>query len=231
VRLPGKPLLEIKGLPLVMWAFNRARDSGAFSDVAVATDDQRIYDAVRRHGGEVVMTSPAHASGTDRVNEAAAALGADFVVNLQGDEPLVPVELLVDFCRELVRLDEKSLLTIVSNATIEEMSDPNVVKAVLAGDGRALYFSRSPIPYTGRSEDIKAGYRHIGIYGFSKESLSRFCGLPQGYLERIEKLEQLRALEAGMTIRCLTREYRGIGIDTPADLEAFRRLVGGAEGT
>jgi 3-deoxy-manno-octulosonate cytidylyltransferase (CMP-KDO synthetase) len=224
-RLPGKPLIAIKGLPLVMWAYRRARDSDAFDRVIVATDDQRILDAVRAYGGEAVMTSTAHRSGTDRVLEAVSGVNAQHIVNLQGDEPEVPVKLLRDFAESLNNLDDKSLLTCVSNATIEEASNPDVVKAVLAADGRALYFSRAAIPFDRDGEDCRR-YKHIGIYGFTRASLERFCGLGPGALEQAEKLEQLRALEANMTIRCLIRRYDAIGIDTPRDLELFRRRVG-----
>jgi 3-deoxy-manno-octulosonate cytidylyltransferase (CMP-KDO synthetase) len=207
-----------------MWAWRRAQESGVFSAVVVATDDERIRDTVIRRGGQATMTSAEHQSGTDRVHEAFQALNADYVVNLQGDEPLVPLQLLRDFVIRLVTVDDNTLLTCVTNVTMEEMADPNIVKAVCAADGRALYFSRSPIPYMGRGE-TRTGWRHIGIYGFSRKSLDAFCSMPPGVLERIEKLEQLRALEGGMRIICMPSEYQGVGIDTPADLDAFRRLV------
>jgi 3-deoxy-D-manno-octulosonate cytidylyltransferase len=223
-RLPGKPLIEIAGVPLVMWAYNRARAAGVFSTVVVATDDQRIVDAVGHCGGAAVMTSAQHLSGTDRVLEAVHHVGGDYIVNLQGDEPLIAPFLLQEFSAALPTLDDTSLLTCVTNATIEEMADPNTVKAVLGDQGRALYFSRSAIPYCGRSE-VRTGLKHIGIYGFTRKSLELFCSLPPGSLETIEKLEQLRALEAGMTIRCIRREDGVMGIDTPEDLDAFRQLV------
>ncbi len=223
-RLPGKPLISIKGLPLIMWTYNRAKESGAFDDVYVATDDARIMDTVTQHGGSALMTSPEHASGTDRVNEVVQKTAGDYIVNLQGDEPQIPVDILKGFAENLLKLDNLSLLTCVTYATIEEMHDANVVKAVLSAKREALYFSRAPIPF-GRDDARYTGYKHIGIYGFTRESLARFCTLESGELEKVEKLEQLRALEHGMKIVCLKREYFGIGIDTEEDLESFRLSV------
>lgn len=223
-RLPGKPLAQIDGLPLVMWVYNRAVESGAFAHVCVATDDERIRAVVEHHGGRAVMTRPDHASGTDRACEVAQSMRYGYVVNLQGDEPLIPLELLRAFTAVLHELDNNSLLTCVGNATINETQDPNVVKAVCASNGDALYFSRAPIPYA-RDGAPRGAYRHTGLYGFTREGLVRFCGLPRGTLECIEKLEQLRALEGGMRIRCLTYEYRSEGIDTPEQLERFRRRI------
>jgi 3-deoxy-manno-octulosonate cytidylyltransferase (CMP-KDO synthetase) len=226
-RLAGKPLISVKGLPLVMWVYNRAHE--VFGDVIVATDDQRIYDAVIKHGGAVAMTSAAHASGTDRVNEVAQARACTHVVNVQGDEPLIPAELLAMFSRELAKTDDNSLLTCVANATIEESANPNVVKAVLDQRDNALYFSRASIPYDREGQGKGPVLKHIGIYGFSRAGIAKFCSFPKGVLEQREKLEQLRALEFGMSIQCLKTEYDGLGIDTPQDLADFRTRVGAEE--
>lgn len=225
-RLPGKPLMEVKGLPLVMWTYNRAQESAAFDGVYVATDDERIADAVTRCGGTAIMTSLDHTSGTDRVYEAVKRIEGTYIVNIQGDEPLIPIDILQEFAAMLPSLDTLSLLTCVTNATIEDMHNEHVVKAVLAAGGEALYFSRAPIPF-GRDTTRYTRYRHVGIYGFTRESLAYFCTLKQGVLEQIEKLEQLRALEQGMKIRCLIKEYTGVGIDTREDFEAFRLSVEG----
>ena len=223
-RLPEKMLADVNGKPLVMWAYDNAVAARCFDEVVVATDDQRIYDAVKAHGGLAIMTSAAHPSGTDRVHEAALKFNADFVVNLQGDEPEVPAKMLWEFV-ELLRVSgPKGILTIIADAQPDEMTNPNVVKVVLTKSGEALYFSRAPIPFN-RDGATGAGFRHIGIYGFSTANLSRFVALPQGTLEQIEKLEQLRALENGMRIFCMHAEYRGRGIDTPDDLAAFRTAV------
>lgn len=221
-RLPGKPLIKVNDLPLVMWTYNRACESEAFDRVLVATDDQRIYDAVQTSGGEAIMTASSHISGTDRAWEVAQQIKCDYLVNLQGDEPETPVELLQDFSRNLHRIDNNSLLSCVSNATIIEKNDPNVVKTVLNCRDEALYFSRSPIPFE-REGNESIVYKHIGIYGFTKESLEQFCSFPHGKLEQIEKLEQLRALEYGMSVLCLVRNHETQGIDTMKDLEAFRK--------
>ena len=224
-RLPGKPLVSVGGLPLIMWAYNRARESGVFSQVCVATDDTRILNAVRAHGGDSVMTDPTHLSGTDRCCEVARSRMCDFVVNLQGDEPDVPVDLLRLFGTTVCTIDDSSLLTCATDATIRDKSDPNTVKVVLNVRNEALYFSRAGIPF---DRDGKGGkvLKHTGIYGFSRAGLLQFCGLPPGELERCECLEQLRALEHGMRIKCLVTQYATRGIDTPEDLREFRASVG-----
>jgi len=146
-RLPGKPLCEINGLPLVMWVYNRAAESSVFNSIYVATDDERIADVVTRNGGEAIMTSPDHPRGTDRVFEVVKKISCTHVVNLQGDEPLIPDTVLADFVDHLKKTDDNTLLTIASHATIEERDNPHVVKVVMNHFGEALYFSRSAIPY------------------------------------------------------------------------------------
>lgn len=226
-RLPGKPLIEVNGLPLIMRTYNRAVESEAFDDIYVATDDSRIKDTVERCKGKAIMTSPDHTSGTDRVFEAVQNIDCDYIVNLQGDEPRIPVDILQDFAGNVVKIDKLSLLTCVSYATIEEADNPNVVKVVLAANGDAIYFSRFPIPFDRNNRGCKI-YKHSGIYGFSRESLKMFCSLKRGYLEEVEKLEQLRALEYGMKIHCLVKDYTCINIDTPEDLEIFRSVIKGS---
>ncbi|MDR0306636.1 MAG: 3-deoxy-manno-octulosonate cytidylyltransferase [Chitinispirillales bacterium] len=223
-RLPAKPLLEIRGLPLVMWAYNRAVESGVFSNVCVATDDQRIIDAVERFGGVSLMTSKDHERGSDRVCETASRFDCSYVVNLQGDEPDVPVNIIKDFVSSLDIINDNSLLTVVSRCNFEEAQNPHVVKAVLDNNGRALYFSRSLIPFDRDNGDGKYYYKHLGIYGFTKGGLSKFCSFAQGILEKRESLEQLRALERGMTIHTLIRDFISVGIDTPEDFERFASM-------
>lgn len=224
-RLPGKPLLMINNLPLVMWVYTVAERAGCFDKIVVATDDRRIYDAVERCGGLAVMTSPRHKSGTDRVFEAARKERHGYIVNLQGDEPEIPPGLLRRFVAALRKIDNNSLLTVVSHATISHVENPNVVKAVLDAEGRALYFSRSMIPYFRRKKGPRVFLRHTGIYGFTRRGLGRYCAFPEGTLERRESLEQLRALEFGMSIKCLVHDFESFGIDTPQDLAAFRRRI------
>jgi 3-deoxy-manno-octulosonate cytidylyltransferase (CMP-KDO synthetase) len=224
-RLPGKPLLEINGLPLVMWAYRSAQRVKSFSRIIVATDDERIAQAVEGHGGVAVMTSADHSRGTDRIHEAAKNEKYDYIVNIQGDEPDLPAAVLADFVEQCVMLDDKTLLTIASHATIREIGNPNVVKVVCDTRCQALYFSRSIIPYDRDPANESPGFlKHKGIYGFSRGGLERYCSLPEGILERRESLEQLRALESGMGIRCLVRDFESTGIDTPEDLAAFRAL-------
>ena len=221
-RLPGKPLIMIKNLPLVLWAYNRAVESGAFHTVCVATDDRRIFETVEKYGGSAIMTSGRHTSGTDRVCEAASGQPYNYIVNLQGDEPLVPAGLLTTMAAHITDIDDNSLLTCVSNATIEDKINPNVVKVVCSANREALYFSRSPIPFD--RDGLGAGaLRHCGIYAFTKAGLTRFCGFEQGQLEKAERLEQLRALERGMRVKCFFYDYRAIGIDTREDVEAVRK--------
>jgi len=227
-RLPGKPLLKIKELPLILWVYNRAKEANIFNAVYIATDDERIFDCVNDYGGNAIMTSVSHNSGTDRILEAIQGLDCTHIVNLQGDEPAVPVDLLRMFAAELEKLNNSTLLTCISHATIEDNADPNVVKVVLSEKNYALYFSRSAIPYN-RDNLYCARYKHIGIYGFSRPVLKKFCSYSPTPLEKTEKLEQLRALEMGMKIRCLFYEnYNSTGIDTLHDLERFRLSVGDA---
>jgi len=224
-RLPGKPLIVIGNKQLVMWTYNRAAESGIFDDVYVATDDRRIADTVIRYGGKAIMTADSHISGTDRVREAVADIECDYVVNVQGDEPDIPVALLKMLHEKLAQLDDNSLLTCVSHANADDAANKNVVKAVLNSRQQALYFSRAPIPCD-RNGKPGIFLKHRGIYAFTKKGLERFCGLPHGELEQREKLEQLRALEYGMNIQCFLYDYKGIGIDTPDDVEHFKTLAG-----
>lgn len=219
VRFPGKALAEVGGKPLIQHVWERAMELTAVERALVATDDARIAEAVRRFGGEVVMTRADHPSGTDRVAEAARELSAEIVVNLQGDEPAFDVK-AVD---ELVRLfaDDAGLQmgTLAHPITDErEVADPNATKVVTDPAGYALYFSRAPIPYR-RQPGIVTPLRHIGIYVFRRDFLRRFALLPPTPLERSETLEQLRALESGVRIRVLQTPHPSLGVDTPADLD------------
>lgn len=208
-----------------MWVYNRAVESGSFEEVYIATDDKRIEDTIQQHNGKSIMTSINHVSGTDRTWEAVQEIECTHIVNLQGDEPQIPIEILKEFTENCKEINDSTLLTCVSNATIEDRDNPNVVKAVLADNGDALYFSRAPIPYA--LNGLKAQwFKHMGIYGFTRKSLGKFCSYPPGRLEKIEKLEQLRALEMGMTIHCLVRDYETISIDTPEDVSTFKSIIG-----
>ena len=236
-RLPGKVLLPIGGRPMLHWVCERARASGA-AQVVVATDDPRIQAAALQAGVECVMTSPSHQSGTDRIAEATAKLQwapDDIIVNLQGDEPLMPpalIEQVVRLLQDHTDADIATLAAPVSSAA--EFCDPNAVKVVLAQDGRALLFSRAPIPWDrdGASagapgpDSYQQALRHIGLYAYRVRSLLRMAQLPPALLELREKLEQLRALAHGMQIRVAIAAVRpGVDVNTPADLERIRALL------
>jgi 3-deoxy-manno-octulosonate cytidylyltransferase (CMP-KDO synthetase) len=219
-RFPGKPLALLAGIPLVQHVVEAAQNSRAFERVMVATDDERVADAVARFGGNVERTSSAHSSGTDRVAEVVARLpeGApDVVVNLQGDEPLLEAETL----RALVNAfqdDQVAMATVVRPLTDEEeRRSPHVVKVVLDTRQDALYFSRADIPFARDGKQV-AGFAHVGLYGYRRSTLLHLAQLPPGTLEQTESLEQLRALEHGIRIRCVRTELSSIGVDTPEDL-------------
>jgi 3-deoxy-manno-octulosonate cytidylyltransferase (CMP-KDO synthetase) len=224
-RLPGKPLADICGKPLIQYVYEQARKSKLLEDVIVATDDERILEAVEKFGGKAVMTSPYHPSGTDRCAEVARKIDCDFVINIQGDEPLIPPEVIDKVAEALKESDEETPMT--SAATIaneEERENSNVVKVVTDQKGIALYFSRSPIPFY--RNPVAPTLRHIGIYGYRKDFLLKFVSLPQTPLEKTESLEQLRALENGFRIKIVLVDYSPVGVDTPEDLERVRRLLG-----
>jgi len=224
-RLPGKPLADICGKPLIQYVYEQARKSKLLEDVIVATDDERILEAVEKFGGKAVMTSPYHPSGTDRCAEVARKIDCDFVINIQGDEPLIPPEVIDEVAKALMESDEETPMT--SAATIaneEERENSNVVKVVTDQKGIALYFSRSPIPFY--RNQVAPTLRHIGIYGYRKDFLLKFVSLPQTPLEKTESLEQLRALENGFRIKIVLVDYSPVGVDTPEDLERVRRLLG-----
>ncbi|MBO7493835.1 MAG: 3-deoxy-manno-octulosonate cytidylyltransferase [Bacteroidales bacterium] len=221
-RFPGKPLAEIQGKPMIQWVYERVQSSEVH-DLAVATDDERIANCVCGFGGKVVMTSPDHASGTDRCGEAAKSMcptDNDVVINIQGDEPLIsPKEIhLLASAFEDRNVQIATLVNPFQDRKILE--NPNVVKVVKAKNGNVLYFSRLPIPYLRENATLpKNYYRHIGIYAYRYGVLKKIVQLPTSELENSEKLEQLRWLENGYTIRALECDYQGIGVDTPEDLK------------
>ena len=221
-RLPGKPLLEIAGKPLIRLVYERASESRLKDDVIVATDDERILNTVTAFGGNAVMTSSSCRSGTDRVFEAMQHTEADLIINLQGDEPFMRPD-MTDLLFSVMEKEDLDMATLCSPITDDrEYHDPNTVKVVLDGRGFALYFSRSPIPYLRNGSARPLFYKHIGIYAFKRDFLERFVKMPRSRLEEIESLEQLRVLENGFRIRVLTTQYDGFGIDTPADLDRAR---------
>jgi 3-deoxy-manno-octulosonate cytidylyltransferase (CMP-KDO synthetase) len=248
-RLPGKALLEIAGKPMICWVVERTMAATSVSRVIVATDDRRIFDCVRSAGFEAVMTRPDHMSGTDRIAEVAETLSdADLIVNVQGDEPMIWPE-TIDRAVAALSASEKDETAEgqADMATTWEMMDsmadvlnPDVVKIVCDESGRALYFSRSPVPYPreavrehGTLEHalendpslIRSFRKHTGLYIYKRDVLLKFTQWPQSELERKESLEQLRALEHGLTIRAVEATARSIAVDTLPDLERVRRLM------
>jgi len=228
-RLPGKPLLKATGKYLIQHVYERALDAKCASDVIVATDDDRIAEAVRSFGGRVAMTRADHPSGTDRVAEVAAGLAADAVINLQGDEPMLEAETLDELAGLLERDPGSSMATLaVPIAGKDVYLSPNVVKVVCDDRGRALYFSRSPIPMVRDGEPDFAArparfLQHLGLYAYRREFLLKLAATAPHPLEESEKLEQLRVLGTGAAIQVGIVPHAHRGVDTPADYDAFVR--------
>jgi 3-deoxy-manno-octulosonate cytidylyltransferase (CMP-KDO synthetase) len=241
-RLPGKALMPLVGKPIVQWVYERASAAGA-QEVLIATDDDLIISAAHSFGAGVVMTAAAHASGTDRIAEVARVRGwspASVVVNVQGDEPLMPAALIQQVAALLARHADADIATLASPITeLSEFLDPNTVKVVTDGAGRALYFSRAPIPWNrdgapaglASQRDLTGARRHIGIYAYRVAALLRLAALPVSALETSEKLEQLRALEDGFDIRVADAvEPPGPDVNTLADLERVRSQIAQGHG-
>ena len=223
-RLPGKPLLLIAGRPMIEHVYTRVARARGLDRVVVLTDDERIARAVEAFGGEWEMTPADCASGTDRIAWAARHWEAAAIINIQGDEPLIDPEEISRIAEHLAANPEDPVVTLATPAAPEEMANPNAVKVVLARDGSALYFSRSPIPYP-RGEGGAAPLKHLGIYGYQRDALLRLAGLPPTPLELSESLEQLRALENGIPIRVLIVDRASIGVDTAEDLERVEKIL------
>jgi 3-deoxy-manno-octulosonate cytidylyltransferase (CMP-KDO synthetase) len=240
-RFPGKPLASISGRPMIQWVWEAARNAPGVDAVVVATDDARIRAAVEGFGGRVVMTDPALPSGTDRVAAAFETLGEPFdvVLNLQGDEPAMHPDTIAGVVAQLAKDPALPIATAACPFNSpDELFNPNNVKVVLDDRDHALYFSRSPIPYLRNSTLFLADFRpwlgpehmgvylrHLGIYGYRPDSLRAFTSLPPHPLERLESLEQLRALAAGMTIGVARTPHLSLGVDEPADIPAVEALL------
>ncbi|MGB3068155.1 MAG: 3-deoxy-manno-octulosonate cytidylyltransferase [Ottowia sp.] len=227
-RLPGKPLALIAGKPMVQHVYERACQVASTRAVLVATDDERVALAVREFGGQCVMTSPDHPSGTDRLVEVMAQVPADIYVNLQGDEPLVRPEDVQMLVNGMLADTSVAVGTLCHPIDAHEAVNPNTVKVVRAAGGDALYFSRSPIPYP-RDAEAARYFKHVGVYAYRREVLACYASLPQPMMEAAEKLEQLRLLAAGLRIRTFVVEPTGPGVDTPACLERVRCLMEGRD--
>ncbi|RKH17064.1 3-deoxy-manno-octulosonate cytidylyltransferase [Corallococcus praedator] len=224
-RFPGKPLAPIAGRPMVEHVWRRCQEAHAFDEVWVATDDVRIRDVVEGFGGRAVMTSPACPTGTDRIAEVARDRpDVDVWVNVQGDEPLVdPAALKV--LADLFRDDTVHMGTLVRPLEPDELENPNVVKAVLALNGDALYFSRAPVPHVREPGPPVRRHAHLGLYGYRRDTLLKLATLSPTPLEEAEKLEQLRALEHGLRIRCAQVSWRTVAVDVPEDVARVEALL------
>ena len=229
-RLPGKPLAMIAGKPMIQRVVERVVQANSLDAVLVATDDPRIVDAIASFsipGVEAVMTRVDHPSGTDRIAEAIANTDCDVVINIQGDEPLMDPK-LIDQLAEVMTSGDWDMATAAAPIDNEaDLKSPDVVKAVFADDGQALYFSRTPIPYVRDAGTDASGahWRHIGIYAYRRDYLLKLVAEPPCALENLEKLEQLRALHIGCRMNVLRVDDIGIGVDTPDDIEKVERIL------
>ncbi len=233
-RFEGKPLADILGKPMIQWVYEGVSRSRLINEVIVATDDRRIVETVEGFGGKALMTSPDHATGSDRVAEVARRRRAEIIVNVQGDEPLLTGAIVDQAVKPLLKDASVPLSTLMTR--IEEVKDwinPNTVKVVVDQRGFALYFSRSPIPFPrdlnverllaassrGKNPLPHRAFKHIGVYAYRREFLLRYSKMKHTPLEKLEKLEQLRALENGYPIKVTTVDYEPLSVDTPEDLE------------
>ena len=221
VRFEGKVLADLLGKPLIQHVWENAKKAKTLDDLVVACDDERILKTVIKFGGKAVLTAKAHTSGTDRIAEVITDKDVKVILNIQGDEPLIHPSMIDDVAYSLLNAPEQGVATIVKRIEDEkEIFDANVVKVVFDKKGQALYFSRCSIPFVREEEPgMRVHYKHIGLYGYTKDFLFTFKNLPPSKLEKLEKLEQLRILENGYPIRVIETKYETIGVDTREDLE------------
>ena len=226
-RFPGKPLYPLKGMPVIQHVYENSKHARLSDDVIVATDNETIFERVFTFGGKAIMTDKKHPSGTDRIAEVAASMDYDIIVNVQADEPLIRPEMIDDV---ITVLDDKraSIGTLIKKIEDpNEIADPNIVKVVFDKEGFALYFSRSPIPFQASHSELRTFhcYKHVGIYSYRREALLSLAGMEPTELEKIEKLEQLRALENGIKIKIKETFFETYGVDTPEDLERIGKCL------
>ena len=225
-RLQGKPLLKVKDKPIIQWVWERASKVKGVDAVIIATDNKEIFDCAKSFGADVEMTSEEHKCGSDRIVEVAKRHpDFEYIINLQGDEPMIDskcVETVIKLIKKDKDADISTLLSEIGED--EDLDDPNMVKCVTDINDYALYFSRSKIPYE-RNMGIATFYKHIGIYGYRRESLFKMTEFDQPEIEQAESLEQLRALYNGMKIKTAVVQYNSIGIDTIEDFNAFKKLI------
>lgn len=216
-RFPGKLMEKLGGQTVIATVYHNTRNTGLFDAVMVVTDSEIIFNEIKSIGGEVVMSTGQHESGTDRIAEVVAGMDVEIIVNVQGDSPFVKGESLADVIKQFddESVQVASLMRVLTDE--KEINNPNCVKVCVDKKGNALYFSRSPIPYP-RNKAAARYYQHVGLYAFRKSALMQFTSWPVSELEDTEKLEQLRYLENGISIRMVLTEYAGVEIDTPEDL-------------
>jgi 3-deoxy-manno-octulosonate cytidylyltransferase (CMP-KDO synthetase) len=226
-RFPGKPLVKIAGKSMIQHVWERAMQTQAVDEVLVATDDQRILNAVEKFGGKAVLTSTEHKTGTDRIVEALSGHSCDWVLNIQGDEPLVLPSDLERLIRKAQHTEGTKAATLIFKITDEaKLHDPNVVKVTLNQSSQALYFSRSMIPFPRAPQTSNFSiWHHLGVYLFKRDFLMQFHQWPQSPLEQTEQLEQLRILENGETLLCVEAENDGVGVDVPQDVEYAEMML------
>ncbi|HOW42124.1 MAG TPA: 3-deoxy-manno-octulosonate cytidylyltransferase [Candidatus Omnitrophota bacterium] len=226
-RFEGKVLANIAGKPMIQHVWERARQSLLLDDVIIACDDERVAAVAREFGARVVMTAKAHTCGTDRIAQVVNPMDVKVVINIQGDEPLLHPTMIDSVARVLLEDAQVSMATIIKridNPAV--LNDPHVVKVVVDKNNFALYFSRSPIPFRAQNSDVAnpVYYKHIGLYGYTKDFLFTFKNLTVSALEKTEKLEQLRVLEEGYKIKAIETKYDTIGVDTSEDLEKVKEF-------
>lgn len=225
-RLEGKPLIEVSGKPIIQWVYEKAQQAKLADMIIVATDDERIFNAVKAFGGIVEMTSASHNCGSDRIREVIDRHPEiSYIVNLQGDEPLIKpesIDAIIKNIKEDANADISTLIRVIDEEN--EINNPNLVKCVIDKRGYALYFSRSKIPFE-RKAGIATFYGHLGIYGYKREALIKMTEAAQTPLEKTESLEQLRALENGMKIKTTVVDFVPVGIDTLEDLSKFKKII------
>ncbi len=227
-RLPGKPLKLIVGKPMIQHVFEQASRAQLPDQVIVATDDSRVYDAVKGFGGNAVMTREDHPNGTSRLAEVAEKYpDVDVIVNVQGDEPMIPPEVIDALAEAFVKEPDLKMATMKVLMDEADYDNPAAVKVVTDKDGYALYFSRSLMPYPRNRNGFFKVYKHVGIYAYTRDFLLQYAGMAPTPLEQVESLEQLRVLENGYRIKVLESDFKGVGVDTPEDLAAVNRLLGG----
>lgn len=226
-RFFGKPLKDINGHPMIEWVYKRAKNAN-IDEVVVATDDEKIYEVVKSFGGNVIMTSKEHENGTSRIIEVIndeKYKNFDFVINIQGDEPLIDSE-SINILANNYREEKSEIVTLKKILKDKkDIENPNVVKVITDFNNNAIYFSRCPIPYERNTIENYKYYKHIGIYGYTTNFLNKLNSLKDGIIEKVESLEQLKFIENGYKIKVLETESNVIGVDTPEDLEIVRKYV------